>query len=495
VKSLYDGDIKMWQNIFTQKIDSHFPAAPGGIVLPHHMIVANEISKTYQKLAEVSHPSLIVIISPNHYEDGQSLIQTCSSCEYQTTEGNTIIDTSLAKKLTQNNIATDEPKTFIKEHGVFNHAPFIKHFFPEAKMLPILIKWEAPSEKTVELSNWLDANIPKDALVIASVDFSHYVPVEHANFHDISSYATIKNFDYQNMYDLEIDSPPSISTITHLMEKRGYMSAERFTHTNNQQFQPEPIPETTSHQFIGFFKGEKRPEKSLTIMSFGNMSPDQRKNDDGSQLGLYDNYRWNIDWPDGVTESKAINFNKWLRDFRGKEDRMLMGADFLVFNLPDFCTQKAQNGINITFCKIRTSSAGYEKDLKNWTTFFQKQSQKNNTTFYVSIDDSRNYQLSAWQWTNLSHQIANLRRSIIIGTGTNTSTPIEHYKGSLLIQSLGNFTTSPDIKKSFGKIAEIIITPGEIKAEIYKVDILNGYPQLPFKSSNKNQNIKPLQKG
>lgn len=506
ITSIYDGDPKMWQNIFTQTVDSHFPATPGGVTLPHHMIVANEISRTYQKLAEVSHPSLIVIISPNHYEDGNGLMQTCLSCEYQTTDGNLSIDKSLAKKLVRSNLVTNEPKTFIKEHGVYNHAPFMKHFFPETKILPILLKWETQPEKTVELSNWLDANIPKDALVIASVDFSHYIPVEHANFHDISSYATIKNFDYQNIYDLEVDSPPSISTITHLMEKRGYMSAERFAHTNNQQFQPEPIPETTSHQFIGFFKGEKRPEPSLTIMSFGKIPEYQRHNEDGTLLDFYDSYRWDIHAEKDMMKIDSTKLNPFLRDFRRKEDRMLVGTDFLVFNAPEKdqkatypCTNKSQNEMKISFCKIETTSAGLANDTQKWILDLKKIKDIEQPSYiYISLNDSK-YPISDKNWGEITHNLVdNINNVILVGNhtfkGPRTSA-IEQYKKSIIIRSLGDFITPLDIKNASGDIAEITLTPQLIEAKLYSIEIKGGFPQLPFKSPNKNQNIKLLQKG
>ena len=63
----------------------------------------------------------------------------------------------------------------------------------------------------------------------------------------------LNNFDFENIYDLEVDSPSTIYALMKLMEKRGYKTAKRFEHTNLYQFMKDHVEETTSHQFFGFF--------------------------------------------------------------------------------------------------------------------------------------------------------------------------------------------------------------------------------------------------
>jgi AmmeMemoRadiSam system protein B len=448
----------MWQHIFSQVPTDNFTEAPGGVVLPHHMIVGNELSKTYQKLAKVMNPSLVVIVSPNHYEAGNSAIQTCLSCQYQTIGGETPIDTLLAQRLIKSGLATNKPSTFANEHGIHSHTPFIKKLFPQAQILPIALKWETSPEKTIELSNWLDKNIPRDALVIASVDFSHYIPVDHAKFHDVTSHVTIQNFNYDNIYDLEIDSPPSISTIAHLMEKRGYMRVDRFAHTNNQDFQSASLAETTSHQFIGFFKGEKQLESTITITALGAITPDQVKNDDGTSLGFYDNYRWNINSGTDMMDPRSTKLNQYLRDFRGKEDRMLVGSNFLIFNglrnlTDNTCIKRSENGIHISFCRLAATSKNQGDNLKIWrTTLDKEKSMPNEDRFYY----------------------------IVLDTPEQYITPLASiYKNRLIIApELGDFIASPTTDSTSGKMAEITITPTSTTTKLSPIEIPKGYPYL-----------------
>lgn len=329
---MYAGDLKMWEHIWSAEDPYEFESAPLGVILPHHMVAAFEISRFYQGLAEVVQPSMVVVIGPNHYESGEANIQTCFDCEYFSVIGNVEVDRSFADRLVNDDIAVREDGTFRQEHAIFAHAPFIKKFFPEARIVPILLQWEMPVDEVLELSEWLNENLPEDALVIASVDFSHYISWEAANFHDKSSYASIKNFDFENIYDLEVDSPSSIYALLDLMRLRSHMRAERLEHTNMAQYVESNPQSTTSHQYFAFYEGDVEPTKSVTIMNLVGIGDEGR--------GLLTGWDWDRD-----EENDGL-----LRDLKGAEDRFLVGSDFLVFGLENGCRLEEQNGVSVSFC-------------------------------------------------------------------------------------------------------------------------------------------------
>jgi len=331
IYSLYPGDTRMWEHIFEVEELHDFESVPLGAIIPHHMVVDVEIAKFYASIEAVIEPSVVVVIGPNHYENGEANIQTCRDCVYDTVNGDVEVGRELVDKLLDEKVAERLDETFIKEHSIFSHTPFIKKYFPEVQIVPILLQWEMPVEEVSRLAEWLDDNLPEDALVIASVDFSHYISAEAADFHDQSAFATISNFDFANLYDLEVDSPSSLYALLDLMKRRGYMKAERFAHTNLQDFLTARVEETTSHQFFGFFKGEGEKVQGVSIMTV---------EDYDNNLGLVDNWDW-----------EKENNRGLLRDLRGAEDRFLTGSDFLVFDLDEGCSLKEQNGWKISFCK------------------------------------------------------------------------------------------------------------------------------------------------
>lgn len=465
IKSIYDGDQRMWDHIFEQPDDLHFTSTPRGAILPHHMIVGPQIAEFYKALVQKIDPSVVVILSPNHYQNGEPDIQTCQTCLYQTINGPLAIDKTLSDKIIADGMAHPYDETFIKEHGIYHHAPFIKKFFPKAQLLPIALKWQTTPQETLQLSQWLRDNLPSDSFVIASVDFSHYIPVEAADFHDVASYATIKNFDFTNVFDLEVDSPPSISTILHLMEAKGAEQVSRLIHTNNQDFHEDRTDSTTSHQFIAFYDGKKQLEKTLTILAVGNIDP-----------------------------PSALGMRKYLRDIKGVEDRFLVGADFLVFDVAgenNQCTTEKQNEITIVFCNFHEGSAADQSDQIE---LIKKQKKTGADVVYVSYR-FKNPELTT-SYKKIAHNFMNIGATIFIGKGIHLPQPIENDGTHLLAYSLGDFITAPSVKNSSGIILGIVLRAQSSKITIatteFPIAITDAYPKRIPQLLPKGYAIHPL---
>lgn len=354
INSPYPNDVKMWNHIFGSEGEWTLEQTKGAI-LPHHIIVASEINKFYKSLAKVASPKLFVIIGPNHYQSGVADVQTCYDCVYKTTEGEVKADKKTASLLVNNGVASRDDKTFQNEHAIFSHAPFIKRYFPNAEILPIVFQWKTPKEEVDKTVDWLTKNFANrdDIFFIASVDFSHYMPKNVADLHDESSFATISNFDFNNIYDLEIDSPSSIYAIEKLMKNFGYQNVERLAHTNTQDFLKTPITRTTSHQFITFSKGsQNKTEKTITALFLNGTFKNLR-------LDILNSWNW---MPKAALKYPELN------SIRGEEDRFLMGFDYVVFDLPKGeCKSYFQNGLKINFCNNAKKSGDVFFNINDFT--------------------------------------------------------------------------------------------------------------------------------
>jgi AmmeMemoRadiSam system protein B len=437
----YPGDTDMWNHIFKVKEAYKFESSPLGVILPHHLIAADELAKFYTGLSQITQPKLVLVISPNHYENGKADIQTCQNCEFQTTNGPAEVDIKFIDSLIRDGIASFGDETFIKEHGIYNHAPFIKKFFPEAKIVPIVLKWKIPKEKAEALAEWLNKNLPADSLVLTSVDFSHYIPVEAADFHDWSAYATIKNFDYDNVYDLEIDSPSSIYTVLKLMEARGYQKAERFAHTNLQDYVSHR-ESTTSHHFFGFFKDGIDKVKSITIADLSSLA---------AANGLSFNKGWNDE----------LGVFRFLKDLKGEEDRFLVGSDFMVFNLEDGkCRKEEQNSMKISFCKFNENENNLAKELE------QIKNEKQNADIVYLLYQFKNGSNPNITQQSLAEKFADAGADIFVGKGLANVSPMKIYKKSLIFYSLEELSIGT------------VVTPESFKVYLFPLETINGYPKL-----------------
>ncbi len=464
IQSLYPNDTQMWEHIFETKDPYKFGSAPFGVIIPHHLIAAVNIAKFYGGLKEVINPSVIVIIGPNHFEKSPDFedIKTCQTCLYETTKGSVEIDEDLSEKIVDDGVAFLSEDYFLNEHAIFSHTPFIKNYFPDAKILPILTNWQIPIDKAQELGDWLNENLPADSLVIASVDFSHYVPDGVADFHDKSSFTTITNFDYQNVYDLELDSPSSIYTLLYLMEKRGYMKSEMLAHTNLTDFLTEYEEETTSHLYFAFYKGEMVPTEGVSILSFGNLPKDQT-------------LTFNKGWQFFQNNNDST---KLLRDIRAKEDRFLIGSDFLVFNLPnDQCLKEEQNGMEVSFCKFIENAEKEKEFLK-----IIKEEAKESDVVYLLFEYTEYGELDEDRKA-FTRSLIKSGVDIFVGRGLKEVIPFETYKGSLIFHSLGDFIIDNKLVTdlnafSSGMVLGLYVTPEEYEIYTFPVIVENGYPKM-----------------
>lgn len=126
-------------------------------VLPHHNILLPEFNQWYQQLASSrSAPvTTIILISPNHFQPYQK------------------------------QVITDDEDVLKNEHGVQLHVPYLKQYFPQAKVMPFLVTRNLPSNAVEELKQFVASSLADPTtLVVASVDFSHYLPTAQASLND-----------------------------------------------------------------------------------------------------------------------------------------------------------------------------------------------------------------------------------------------------------------------------------------------------------------------
>jgi len=110
------------------------------------------------------------------------------------------------------------------------------------------------------LSNYVD----KGAVVIASVDFSHYLSREKAEQKDQETIKAMKERDFDKLLSFgndHLDSPASLVTLFFTMERQGITEFEILAHTNSGILLGNDLIETTSYITLVF--GHHSAESSL----------------------------------------------------------------------------------------------------------------------------------------------------------------------------------------------------------------------------------------
>lgn len=309
----YPGDRVMWDDLHAHAERLTLPARPVAVVAPHHLIDAVELAGFWSELAKPK-PPVVVIIAPDHYARGAG-VTVGRRVRFETVYGPLDVDPELSRAL--GGATRDE--AFDGEHSIHVHAPFVRRALPGARFVPIIVQWAAPRAELEALAQRLDAALPADALVVASVDFSHYLPEPWATFHDESAWSTITGFHLDELFLREVDSPESLYVAMRFAQLRGAQTATRVLHTNSQRRREALVLDSTSHQYFTFTPGPVVPHPSISVT----ITPDLP----GAGVHVFEGWTWHPAHDSGAPASPL------LAKLRGKEDRFFMGPELTVLHL------------------------------------------------------------------------------------------------------------------------------------------------------------------
>lgn len=384
VKYFYYEDTGMWNHIFGNSQAYEIPEQmPSSVIIPHHDITIAQQNSFYKALSQQGSPSVVVLISPDHFEFGKKLITLPKNTEFHVPAGRLTLAKDVEKRLTKNR----KLKKYMEissapwsgEHGIFVHTPFIAKYFPDAEFLPILLKSFSKDDEfqayTI-LSQVLNEILPPDALVIASVDFSHYQIPRMTELHDFVTMNTIQNGE--DIKHIEVDSPETLTAAIGFARLRGATEPVLIDRTSTFDFIPDEMVVSTSHQYWGFYKPDQnlldRYQAKVAGTSQRYSKADYSKKNQtvliaGSGCvggGIRNKWEW-----DRYNESED-KAEILLHDFAGTEARFLEGFDALIFELESGNVYESNlhgTGLFIQAEDFSQIASGDESDVEN---FLQK---------------------------------------------------------------------------------------------------------------------------
>ncbi len=191
-----------------------------GLIVPHHDLAADYTAELFQKLGE-RNIKTVIVIGPNHTNGGAGNIIT-GLVSYNGLNGSVHSDSNLVDKLLKDKMATSDANRLRTEHSIYNITPYIKYYFPDAKIVPLILSGKVTKSQAEKLGQYLAPYLNEETLIISSIDFSHYLTTEQANYNDVITRAALINRDYNKLYSLNndyLDSPAAAVTILTTMDK------------------------------------------------------------------------------------------------------------------------------------------------------------------------------------------------------------------------------------------------------------------------------------
>jgi gamma-polyglutamate biosynthesis protein CapA len=224
-------------------------------VMPHHDLVKDVRREFFKKLKLEAKPQTIILVSVNHFNTGSGDIIS-SDQDWLVANGKEKIkaNTEVINKLKDSGLVKIEPAAFNNEHGIRNLLGEIKEFFPNSKLVPLIIKEPAQPDGIKKLAETLKLNCP-DCGLIASVDMSHYQPAHLAEIQDEKTIRALSALDEEQIWQSQADSSAAIALLINLAKNKNLTSFNIFAHTNSGLIANNLEAETTTHIFGNFGAG------------------------------------------------------------------------------------------------------------------------------------------------------------------------------------------------------------------------------------------------
>ncbi len=232
---------------------------PWAGIVSHHLLADNLIDRWFLELSSRRKVKTFYVLSPSHWN--------LSVNEFSITDGEWICKNGVLEsdKKSVQKTASDldvelEYTVFDYEHGISTLAPYIKKYFPKAKIVAICYKGEPPvslpmvKKLSNALKNSFDEKGRKNNFLLISSDFAHHDNYAGTMKKDTLTMKYFENPSVQSWIYAGCDNRPGIYSIASLSAGRD--TAFIMFHENSFSLSNKGENDITSYFFVFFIRKE-----------------------------------------------------------------------------------------------------------------------------------------------------------------------------------------------------------------------------------------------
>jgi len=232
--------------------------SPWAGIASHHILAHDYLDAWFSRLAETRKPQCFYILSPSHY--GISLEPySLTVGSWESGFGLVESDRERVRKLAGLLDVQLDPTVFEIEHGVSAFMPYIKKYFPRAKVVAVAYEGEPPvnipkSQRLADaLADEFDEKGKQENFLLISTDFSHHRNLEAANERDSYSERYLRNAAGISWNMVGCDNRPGIFVLDRLGKNN--LESCILYHTNSWEIARQGADDITSYFFV--YYGDK----------------------------------------------------------------------------------------------------------------------------------------------------------------------------------------------------------------------------------------------
>jgi len=225
--------------------------APRIFIVNQHVLAASLIAHQFALSVDPS-VKTVVLITQNNWDAGIAPIIT-SQEDWRTPLGNINLDTNLSDALISAHLASPEEDVFVHEHGITGIIPYAAWAFPNAHVVPLVIRDKTSDDILDALADKLEGLDLSHTVIVGTIDMSHYLPKNLADAHDRKTEQAIEHFDYHALPTLDIDTSPTLRVLMKVAEHAGEKSFTITGHANSADITNQPDLLSTTSYITGYF--------------------------------------------------------------------------------------------------------------------------------------------------------------------------------------------------------------------------------------------------
>ena len=228
---------------------------PWAGIASHHLLTHDYLDAWFSRLAEIRMPQCFYILSPSHY--GLSLEPySLTTGSWESGFGLVESDLEKVRKLAKLLDVDLDPYVFEAEHGVSTFMPYIKKYFPSARVVAVAYEGDGPVNIPVcgrlatVMENEFDDEGRQHNFLLVSADFSHRGNPEETEQKDFYSDLFLKNTAGISWNMVSCDNRPGMYIIDRLGKNN--LESSILYRTNSWEISGEGKDDITSYFFVYF---------------------------------------------------------------------------------------------------------------------------------------------------------------------------------------------------------------------------------------------------
>lgn len=207
----------------------------GGVVSHHIPTTIPQLVEFYSRLKRTQSVKNFIVIGPDHTDAGKASI-TASNASFFTVYGEVRPIDGLALKLQDAKLVNIDESPFDPEHSIGSQILVISKIFPGAKVTPIILRSDTAKDHVGALGKILAKLMDDETVLIASVDFSHYLPTDQAMPLDQISGEVVRHLDLGALSLVTADSGKSMAVFMGVMNEKKAVNTDDLTILNTNDF-------------------------------------------------------------------------------------------------------------------------------------------------------------------------------------------------------------------------------------------------------------------